>query len=360
MNRARSSSLLVAGALLGLAFSSAGCAQCGSSTSGGRATKDDMALIPREAGFVLMANVAEMRDTPLWKKVAELRDSSESKAKFDDFVKKTGLDPMKQVDSVFAGFPTAKGTQEFALIARGGPFDEQKLVDYAKAEALKDGSEVVTTDYNGKKLYGDKSGQAFVAFLDGKTVVMGGKEWIKKVIDLAKAGGDSAAKNDALMAIVKKTRTGESFWGAGIIPEEARASLKDDPRLAAAATMKQVYASIDVKGGLAVTAAIDLAGEPEAKDLTAKVSEQLGDAKKNPQVQMMGFTQYLDAIKVRAEGPTFHLDVKLTQPQVDALIAQLQGLFKTLGSSLGGGGGAPGGGTELPPAPPAQAPAPNP
>src|SRR5207249_4909739 len=85
-----------------------------------------------------------------------------------------------------------------------------------------------------------------------------GKEWIKKIVDLSKGTGESAAKNDALMALIKRTKTTESFWGAGIVPDEARASLKEDPRLAAAASMKDVYASIDVKNGFSLTGAIDL------------------------------------------------------------------------------------------------------
>jgi len=342
--------IVVVGAALGvLSLSAAGCSTC-AGTSGSRATEEDISLLPPETNFVLMANVAEMRGTSLWKKVLELRDQSESsKQRYVEFVTKTGLDPEKQIDSVFAGFPTTKGSQEFGVILRGGPFDEQKIFAYLKEQSQKDGSELSTVDYNGHKLYGDKSGQSFGAFLDSKTIAMGGKEWIKKIVDLHKAGGESAAKNEALTSLVKKTKTSESFWGAGLVPEEARTSLKDDPRLQAAATMKDVYASIDVKNGFSLTGAVDLAGEPEAKGLTAKVSEQIADAKKNPQMQMMGFTQYFDAVKVSSQAATFHLDVKLTQPQVDTLVAQVSGLLKTLGSGIpGGGGGGPG---DVPPAP---------
>lgn len=347
-------------AALGLAaaLSSSGCSSCGAGTSGQKATRQDISLMPRETNFVVMANVARMRGTPLWNRMLALRDESpEQKAKYDDFVKKTGLDPLQHVDSIFAGFPTTKGSGEFGAILRGGPFDEAKLVAYMKEQAQKDGGDFTSTDYNGKKLYSDKSGQTYGAFLDGpngRTLALGGREWIKKIVDLsAKSDGDSAAKNDALTALIKKTRTGDALWGAGIVPDDARQALKDDPRLTDAATMKDAYASLDLQGGFSLAGAVDLAGEPEAKTLSARVNDQLADAKRNPQVQMMGLTQFLDAIKATSQAATFHLDVKLTQTQVDDLIARLQGLFKTFGGALGGGAGM-----GAPSAPPAMEPPP--
>lgn len=329
-----------------LTLAASGCSSCGSSSSGPKATREDISMMPREANFIVMTNLTKLRGTPMWKRVTELRDDPASKPRYEDFVKKSGLDPLNQIDSVFVAFPTnAQQNGEFGGVIRGGPFDEAKLVAWAKEESTKAGAEIAQADVGGKKAWRDHDGNTFVLFLDAKTIVFGGKEWIKKIVDLTGKDGDSAAKNEALTALVKKTKTGDAFWLAGIVPDEVRARLKEDPRLSSAATMKDVYGSIDVKTGFAMTSTVDLAGAAEAKELAARVSDQLADAKKNPQVQMLGMSTFLDAVKVAADqGGAFHLDISLTQTQVDDLVNRVQGLMKTLGGALGGGGGGLGGG----------------
>src|SRR5262249_53282336 len=104
-----------------------------SKTSGTGAAKEDMQLAPRETDIVVMANLARMRPTAMWRKVLDLRDSNPANKKdFDEFVKKCELDPFKQIDSVFLALPGASSTsKEFAAILRG-TFKEDKLVECAK------------------------------------------------------------------------------------------------------------------------------------------------------------------------------------------------------------------------------------
>jgi hypothetical protein len=279
----------------------------------------------------------------MWRKLLDLRDSDpSSKKEYDEFVQKCGLDPFKQIDSVFMAFPQQNGaTKEFAAILRGS-FNEQKLVSCAKEQAQKDGSDVAVSEYNGKKLYTDtKKGEAFAAFLDGKTVVIGGKEWIKRVIDLQgkKEPGGSAKDNEALMSLVKRARTNDALWGAGLVPQAARDALKGDPHLAAAATMKDVFGSVDFASGVAADINVDNATENDAKELAAKATAQLLEVKKSPQLMMMGMSGFLDGIKVDSKGATFHVGVNLNQQQVDDLISRIKGLLKSFGGALGGGGG---------------------
>ena len=80
---------------------SVGLAGC-KKTSGTGAAKEDMALVPREADIVVMANLTRMRNTDMWRRLQDLRDSdANSKKEYDDFVKRCQLDPMKEIDSVF-------------------------------------------------------------------------------------------------------------------------------------------------------------------------------------------------------------------------------------------------------------------
>jgi len=327
----RSSSLVLCGVL---ALSVSAC----KSTSGSGAAKEDLALVPKDADIILMANVKRMRDTAMWRKLLDVRDGDpQAKKDYDEFVQKCALDPFKQIDSVFVAFPQSGGEQkEFAAILRG-TFNEQKLVECAKEQAKKDGRDVTTTDYNGKKLYTDnQKAEAWATFLDGKTAVVGGKEWIKKVVDLAANKGESAKANTELSALLKRAKTSDALWGAGIVPQSTRDSFKNDPRLSSAATMKDIFGSVDFASGVTSELNVDTGSEADAKDLSAKATAQLAEIKKSPQFMMMGLAQYLDGIKIDNKAATFHLTINYNQQQVDDLINRVKGLLKSFGGAMGG------------------------
>jgi hypothetical protein len=320
-----------------------------SKTSGSGAAKEDLALVPKETDIVLMANLTRMRNTAMWRKLLDVRESNEqAKKDYAEFVQKSGLDPEKQVDSVFVAVPQGGGDQkEFAAIARG-TFNEQKLVAYAREQAKKDGRDLNITEYNGKKLYTDnQKSEAWAVFLDGKTLVIGGKEWIKKVVDLAAGKStESAKKNDALAGLLKRAKTSDALWGAGLVPQSTRDQFKNDPRLASAGSMKDIFGSVDFAGGVKADLNVDTGAEADAKDLSAKATAQLAEIRKSPQFMMMGLAQYLDGIKVDSKDATFHLAINFNQQQVDDLINRVSGLLKSFGGAMGGG--------QLPSAPPNQ------
>ena len=327
----RSSSLVLCGVL---ALSATACKK----TSGSGAAKDDLALVPKQTDIILMANVARMRNTEMWRKLLDVRDSDpQAKKDYNEFVTKCGLDPFKQIDSMFVAFPQGGADQkEFAAILRG-KFDEQKLVACAKDQAKKDGREVTTTEYNGKKLYTDtQKGEAYATFLDNKTAVVGGKEWIKKVIDLAAGKGESAKKNAQLNDLMKRAKTNDALWGAGIVPETTREQFKNDPRLASAGSMKDIFGSVDFASGVAAEINVDTGSEADAKDLAAKAQSQLNDVRTSPQFMMMGLAQYLDGIKIGSKGATFQVSLNYNQQQVDDLINRVKGLLKSFGGAMGG------------------------
>jgi hypothetical protein len=346
----RAQRILAIGLVVG-AIGLGGCQSC-SKTSGSGAAKEDMQLVPKEADVVFMANMARMRNTAMWRKMLDLRDQdAQTKKDYDDFVQKCQLDPLKQIDSVFVAFPqSVDQNKEFAAILRG-TFNEAKLTECAKEQAKKDGQELQISDYNGKKIYtSNKQGQAYAVFLDGKTVALAGKEWVKKVIDLAagkKEAGGSAKENEALAILLKRARTSDGIWAAGLVPQSTRDQLKNDPHLSSAGSMKDIFGSIDFQSGLAVEVNVDLGSEQDASELTTKIKAQLDDAKKNPQFMMLGLNTFLENVKLETKGSTFHTAINFNQQQVDDLINRIKGLLANFKNALGGGG--MGGGMPAPP-----------
>ncbi len=350
MSTLRQHSYALVFALATVAGAGSGCSGC-KGLGGGGVPKDDLVLAPKEAEILFSANLGRVRNTTMWRKLLDLRDNDAGMKKdYEDFVKKCAFDPMQQLESVFAAFPQgASDSKEFVLIVRG-PFNEQKLVECATEQAKKDGADLTISEYGGKKVYTNtRSAQGYAVFLDAKTVALGGKEWIKKTIDLASgrkndktAEGQaeqpkSVRDNPEMMAVHKRVRTTDGMWGVGLVPQTMRDSLKDDPNLSVAATMKQVFGSVDFANGIVADLNVDLASNQDATDLTTKIQGQLADVRKNPQFMMAGIGTFLDNVKIEARLATFHVGVTFNQPQVDDLINRMKGLLASLRGGLTGG-----------------------
>jgi|GEM_PF-4649497 len=346
MSTLRQHSYALIFALVTVAGAGSGCSGC-KGLGGGGVPKDDMALVPKEAEVLFATNFARVRNTTMWRKLLDLRDSDvQMKKDYEDFVKKCAFDPMVSLESVFAGFPQGMTeSKEFVMIVRG-PFNEPKLVECATEQFKKDGGDMAVSEYGGKKLYTNtRSSQAFATFLDAKTVAIGGKDWIKKTIDLAtgkKAEGQtelpkSVRDNAEVMAIHKRVRTTDGVWGLGLVSQTTRDSLKDDPNLSVASTMKLVFGSFDFANGINADLNADLGSNQDATDLTTKIQGQLAEARKNPQFMMAGIGTFLDNVKIEARQATFHVGIVFNQPQVDDLINRMKGLLASLRGSLTGG-----------------------
>jgi hypothetical protein len=318
-----------------------GCSSC----AGGGVTgaKSDLELTPEDANIVFKINFPRLRNTPLWRKALDQRDKDQLvKKDYDEFVTKCAFDPTKQLESLTVAVPDVKDEiGEYVLIARG-VFDEPKLVACADERLKKDGNALKITEYSGKKIYGDdKNGRDNAVFLDGKTLVIAGREWVKRVIDLAaaKSGpdapqGKSAASNKTLQNLFSRVRPHDGITGVAIVSDAARERLKSDPVLASASSMTAVLGSADLSSGLSAELRIDLANEADAKALTEKVLGQLGEAEKNPQFVLSGMGQFVKAMKIEAQQATFHLTINWTEAQVEDLINRVTGLIQLAKSRL--------------------------
>jgi hypothetical protein len=337
---------------LGLALSvtGVGCSSC-ADKGGAAAAREDVALMPKETHMVVAVNVGRMRDTAVWRKLLDARDAIRKEKgavdggagslgavaggpprDYDDFVARCALDPFTDLESLFLAFPGPPTQGELGAVVHG-KFDEAKLVACARAVVEKEGGKLVESEHQGKKVYTDPTGGTLsVAFLDAKTIVMGGPTWAKKILDRAAGkappGEGSAKDHEALAATLKKVRTGDAIWGAAVLSDAVREQIKANPRLQSAASMKDLYGSVDFTQGLSVWATVDLGSPTDAAELAKKVGEQVTQARQNPQVMVTGMTRFVDAVKVEAEGAAFKLSIKLDQQQVDDLVTRVEGLMR--------------------------------
>jgi hypothetical protein len=292
-----------------------------------------LALLPEPTRIVVSLDFEKLRASPVAAKLAALgQQSPEDARELDEFTRRTGLDPIKQIDSILVGFPEdARAQGELALVLRAQHLDQTRLVAYARDQLQKKGDDLVSTQHGRFTLWAARR-QPDVAgfFLDEHTFVLGAGGWAPRLADLAETAkpGDSAATNIDLGRLVERA-SDHALWAAAIVPTETRRKLGADPQLAGAASLTNLVVGIDLPAGLDALVVGDVATPADAQALATKMQETLRDAKRNAQILMLGLGPYLDGVTARASGPRFELRAALGAPEVDDLLARL-GAFLAL------------------------------
>jgi hypothetical protein len=334
-----------------------------------------LALFPLETRTVVSLDVAQVRASPLAARLSALAVASPGDEKsLQVFHQRTGLDPVRDIDSVTVAFPEeARARGELGVILRASRFDQSRLVAYVRDALQKDGDDLVPTPHGRRLLWaGGKDPTLGGFFLDDQTLVIGGGGWATRMVDLADVAddlvdpaarpGQRAASGDAgvsaesdieLLELCERAAAGHAIWAAAIVPPDLRRQLARDPRFAGAAAVMRMSLAIELGAGdagaqagagdaggdagldlgvplgLDVTFTAELADAREATALVGKVTETLREAKRDPRVLMLGLGPDLDGVTSKAEGATFTVRVTLGNAQVSDLL-QRAGAFLTL------------------------------
>jgi len=277
--------------------------------------------------------VARLRDSPAAGKLSRLVSESQTdKDALATFQRRTGLDPVKQISSITLAFPDeARAGGELGVVLRGDSFDETKLVAYVRDELQKKGDDLVATKRGRFTLWSSKRDAAMTGFfIDKQTFVLGGGSWGQKMAELADTArpGDSAATNLDLVHLVERAAASHAIWGAALVPDDTRKALAADPKLGDAASISTLYGGIDLGKGLEAELKADVATAEGAKSLASKVTESLRDAKRDPQVLMLGLGPYLDGLSAKALDRTFEVHASLSEAGLDDLIGRLVAMLQ--------------------------------
>lgn len=204
-----------------LAFALAACAPAGGLKTGAAAGESLIKLLPRSTVGVVAVDVARSMSTEAAKKAL---DDPQAKAKYNEFVAMTGIDPMKDIS--YFGFGLSGAAAGPGAGAEGGliltlTYDKAKLLALIKDKA----PEVKEETYNGVVIYTNLDGAegkqtTAAAFLDATRIVAGSAKGVRAIIDVHQKKAESAAKNAELAAIIKKADKSGLAWGAFAIPKE--------------------------------------------------------------------------------------------------------------------------------------------
>lgn len=220
--------IFVLAALLTVLFTT-----CTSSTgvkSGAAAGEALIKLMPKGTMGVMAIDVQRAMSADATKKALQ---DPKAKAMYDEFVRMTGIDPMKDVSYAVLGLSgLAMGREPDGGVIVNLKYDEARLRGLIKEKA----PEVQEELYNGiavmSNLDGDTKQTTRAAFLDATHIVIGSEAGVKGIIDVFKKNADSAMKNAELGAALKKADKTGLVWGALSIPQDLiKKGIESQPQL---------------------------------------------------------------------------------------------------------------------------------
>ncbi len=305
---------------------------CSRGTPGTRPVGGALAWFPAETQIVVALDFARLRTTPLWSRLAALtRSNPDDQALIDEITRRTGFDPLRQIDSLVVAFPEeARNGGAMGLVLRGHGLDEARLVAYARDQAAKQGDDLFSFGRDGRTLWATrKQPTAAGFFADDKTFVFGAGGWAEKMAELGSGAGRGAEQNASLVHLVERAGVTNAVWAAAIVPAATRALLAADPALASGGGINRLALGIDMTSGLHAQLIADLSTRQQAEAMAAQVTEAIKDARKSPQVLLMGMGPYLEGIQARAIDVTSEIVIQLTDAQVADGIERLRA-FLTL------------------------------
>lgn len=288
-------------------------------------------LIPAEAESYVQINFKQILDSDLFKKyaLANLKQAMEGNDA-QKTLKSLGLDPLKDVDSVTAGFWGDNPQEMKALVVVRGTFDPEKLFEAAEAAAKKDGDKVSIVnegDYKLVKITGGNRPEPFFASVADKKTLIGGtdKKLVTTAMKASEGGAAKSAIKKELADLVTKMDSKASMFAVGVssgkVGDIPQIPGIDDPEKLKKQLEKMESSSMTLKvtGDVALEIQLSMKDGAAADDLGATVDDLLGKAKallpllggQAPQMKPI-ITDVTKSLKSKVEKKEIVIGLKLT------------------------------------------------
>jgi hypothetical protein len=208
----------------------ASCTSSSGVKSGAAAGEALIRLLPKGTQGVVAIDVQRAVSAEATKKALQ---DPQAKEKLDEFVRMTGIDPMKDVNYVVIGLSgLAMGREPDGGFILSLKYDEARLRGLIKEKAPESKEEL----YEGVTVFSNLDGgdmqKTRAAFLDEDHILFGNEAGVKGIIDVFKKKAESAVKNAELGAALKKVDKSGIIWGAFAIPQGLiKAGVESQPQL---------------------------------------------------------------------------------------------------------------------------------
>lgn len=332
--------LIIAATTVAL-LASAGCKKTGEEGAGGGAGKAANALagpaaasgfaFPKETGVMIGFSFAKLKASKLWSMIeGQAMANPDFKQGLAEAKTECNIDAMSAVDSVTLAFESAEMKDDKALlvVVKSNLKETQVNDCITKMVEKKGGGKKVAIKKDGKITEYAPEGEddkVYVAWLDGSFVFSPKRELLASALD----GSSNIKDNAAMSALLGKVDTSGMLYGAVMIPAGGNAA---DQFTALGAKPDGAYGSFSLTKELDGNIGLRFANEADAKKTADTINQQLEGQKANP---MVG--EYLKGVVIAAAGADTTIKIKLTEQQLDSLLAMAQMMMP----GAGGGGMAP-------------------
>ena len=301
--------------LLAVLFTS--CASTGLK-SGAAAGEALIKLMPKSTTGVIAFDFHRAMGTEA---VTKALQDPKAKEKFEEFVKMSGIDPMKDISYLGFGLSGDGTNLKDGAVIINMTYDKAKLQALIKQKAPEAKEEL----YNGVTVYSNLDGKGAkqmtrAAFLDANHIVLGSENGVKGVIDVQMKKAESAAKNAELAAVLKKVDKTNIAWGAFLVPQELlQKGIASNPQLKVLEGVKAVTMTFDYR--LADFIA-DIQTRGGTKEQNANLASTLNGFKSlgamfAAQEPVVG--EALNGIEITSGADYTRLAIKLPQETLDKL-----------------------------------------
>ena len=217
----------------------------------GSATGESMlGLLPADSNGFFLLDVHRAVTTTAAEKALE---DEETRKKYDEFVRETGIDPMKDVFYLAAGMklhPEMKSVE--AALVINLKYDREAVLAKLREEA----KGIDESDYEGLVIYAipvpveEQREKPYFAFLDPSNIAFGSKAGVMAVIDIVRKKADSVLKSAEMSPVLKSADTEALAWGAFALSGElVDKMIEDNAMLAPFKGVTGLLMAFDYKSG---------------------------------------------------------------------------------------------------------------
>lgn len=284
-----------------------------------------------ECEGVVVINVKQILESPLVQKYAlgKIKEGLSSNGDAKKFMQATGIDPLKDIHSIFVTGSAGGGKPKFLAVIRGN-FDVEKIEKAAADKAKADGEDLKFEKKGDLKVYelsnkNSKDQPAYAAFADKHTLLVAQSS---DAVVAASKGGEGKV-DEKLKAALSKIDEKASIYVAMLMTDEIKKVMSGNPQ------MKDVAAKLEY-----ITGSFDL-----TTDIKFKLAAQTADADAAKKLKMF-VNQFMPLLGLLASGnekvgPALgeiikKIDVKQDGSAVVISLAVTEEMIKELGEAAGG------------------------
>lgn len=260
---------------------------------------DELRYLPAEATLISFANVREVMDSELRRRLREIQPDLGRRREFRE---RTGIDIEEDIDYFVAGLVPEGPNDVGGIAVLTGRFDAARLETLAVAVG---GS---ASEHGGRRLVTVGGDALAMGFLEPGVVALGSEALVRRAVDLPSDGGVDS--DERLMGLLRHVGDGSTAWTVGRLDDGAAGEWLPDEVEQQVSQVTGFAVGGRVNGGVSGTLTAEAADEETGRNLRDLLQGFLALARlqADSRPELGGL---LDSIRLSAAGATVTLSFEL-------------------------------------------------